>query len=144
MNLSFQDASDQQAGIVRKGSGSQFYNLSTVYNMLYLKKSFNLNVGYNLSYNTIARNDIITHGPIISATTKLLNKKMTTGLSTSYNTSTQDGIQQSSTFNVRLNGAYTGFKSHNLNLTLVNQYRSILNKGQTSNLTGSLGYSYSF
>jgi hypothetical protein len=144
VNLSFQDASDQQAGIVRKGSGSQFYSLSTVYNMLYLKKSFNLIVGYNLSYNTIARNDIITHGPIVSATTKLLNKKMTTGLSTSYNTSTQDGIQESSAFNVRLNGAYTPFKSHNLNLTLVNQYRSMLNKGQTSNLTGSLGYSYSF
>lgn len=144
MNVSFQDASDEQGGILRKGSGSQFYNLASTYNIIYLKKGLSLNLVYNITYNTIGHTEMLTHGPTVGASTKLLKQKMNTGLSTSYNTSTQNGLTQNNTFNIRLNTSYTVLKSHNLNFTLANQYRSMLGKADTSNLTGTLGYSYSF
>lgn len=144
VTLGFQDASDEKGGVVSKGNGSQFYNLSTGYNLIYLKKALSVIGVYNLSYNTIGRKEILTHGPTLSVSSKLLEKKMTAGVSFSYNTSAQEGIAQNDTFNIRLNAAYAVLKSHNLNISLVNQYRSSLGKALTSNFTGTLGYSYSF
>ena len=144
VNVSFQDASDEQGGKVAKGSGSQFYNLASTYHIVYLKKGISLNLAYNITYNTIGHTEMTTHGPTVGVSTKLLKQKMNTGVSTSYNTSTQNGLTQNNTFNIRLNTSYTVLKSHKLNLTLANQYRSTLRKADTSNLTGTLGYSYSF
>jgi len=145
VNIAFQDASDQRVGgVCKKGNGSQIYNLATSYNMLYLKKSIQVNLSYTISHNRTDFNHSLTHGPSAQASTKLLNKNMTTGLLTSYNTSTQRGIQQNSTFNVRLSVAYAVFKAHNLSLALMNQYRSTRNKIQTSDLMGTLGYNWSF
>ena len=144
VNATFQDASDEQGGVVGKGNSSQFYNLATSYGLLYLQRGLNLVFAYNLSYNTIARNDFITQGPTVSANAKLFKTKLTTGLSSSYNNSTAQGKKQNSVLSVRLNAAYTLLKKHNINFSLINQYRSVLNRGNTRDLTGTLGYSFGF
>ena len=144
VNATFQDASDEQGGVVGKGNSSQFYNLATSYGVLYLQRGLNLVFAYNLSYNTIARNDFITQGPTVSANAKLFKKKLTTGLSSSYNSSTSQGKKQNTVLSVRLNAAYTLLKKHNINFSLFNQYRSVLNRGSTRDLTGTLGYSFGF
>lgn len=144
VNLSFQDASDQQGGVVTKGNSSQFYNLATAYNFLFLQKGLNVTLAYNVSYNEIARNDFLTQGPTLSANSKFFNKKLTAGFSTSYNASVAQGAKQSSVLNLRINAAYAVLKKHKLNLSIINQYRSVINKGKTHDLTGTLGYNYAF
>lgn len=141
INVSFQDASDEKGGIVQRGSGSQLYNLSTGYTMLYPKRALSINMLYNASYNATANNRALTHGPTFSANSQWLNKKLNTGLSTSYNNSTQSNVQ---IFNIRLNTSYTLMKQHRLNMSLVNQLKSRENKPSTSSFTGTLGYNYSF
>lgn len=141
INMSFQDASDEKGGILQRGSGSQLYNLSTGYTMLYPKRGLSINMLYSASYNAIASNEALTHGPTISAHGQWLNKKLGTGLSTSYNNSTQGNVQ---IFNVRLNTSYTLMKQHRLNMSLVNQLKSSGNKSSASSFTGTLGYNYSF
>jgi hypothetical protein len=144
VTATFQDASDQQGGVVAKGNSSQFYNLATAYGFLFLQKGLNVMLAYNVSYNTIARNDFITQGPTLSANTKLFQKKLTTGFSSSYNTSASQGAKQSSVLSIRFNAAYTLLKKHNINCSLINQYRSVVNKDNTKDFTGTLGYSFAF
>jgi hypothetical protein len=144
VNATFQDASDEQGGVVTKGNSSQFYNLATAYGFLFLKKGLNVMLAYNISYNTIARNDFITQGPTISANAKLFQKKLTTGFSSSYNTSASQGNRQSSVLSVRFNAAYTLLKKHHINCSLINQYRTVVNKENTKDLTGTVGYSFAF
>lgn len=144
VNATFQDASDEQGGVVAKGNSSQFYNLATAYGFLFLQKGLNVMLAYNISYNTIARNEFITQGPTISANAKLFQKKLTTGFSSSYNTSASQGNRQNSTVSIRFNAAYTLLKKHHVNCSLINQYRTAVNKGNTKDLTGTLGYSFAF
>lgn len=144
VNATFQDASDEQGGVVGKGNSSQFYNLATAYGFLFLKKGLSVTMAYNVSYNTIARNDFITQGPTVSANAKLFQKKLSTGFSSSYNTSASQGSRQSSVFSIRFNAAYTLLKKHNINCSLINQYRTVVNKENTKDFTGTLGYSFAF
>jgi len=144
VNLSFQDASDDQGGTVAKGNSSQFYNMATSYGIQWLQQGMNLTTAYNVSYNTIARNDFITMGPTVSFMARMFKKKLSSGLSASYNFSKQDNIQISSVLSVRLNASYTVFKKHRLNLSLVNQIRETQQTKNTTDLTGTMGYSYSF
>lgn len=144
VTATFQDASDEQGGVVGKGNSSQFYNLATAYGFLFLQKGLNVMLAYNVSYNTIARNDFITQGPTVSANTKLFHKKLTTGFSSSYNTSATQGTRQNSVLSIRFNAAYTLLKKHNINCSLINQYRSVIHKDNTKDFTGTLGYSFAF
>lgn len=144
VTATFQDASDEQGGVVSKGNSSQFYNLATAYGFLFLQKGLNVMLAYNVSYNTIARNDFVTQGPTVSANTKLFQKKLTTGFSSSYNTSATQGTKQSSVLSIRFNAAYTLLKKHNINCSLINQYRTVINKDNTKDFTGTLGYSFAF
>jgi hypothetical protein len=144
VNATFQDASDEQGGVVTKGNSSQFYNLATAYGFLFLKKGMNVMLAYNISYNTIARNDFITQGPTISANAKLFKKKLTTGFSSSYNTSASQGNRQNSVLSIRFNAAYTLLKKHHINASLINQYRTVVNRENTKDITGTLGYSFAF
>ncbi|MBC6111327.1 hypothetical protein ACFOG5_08880 [Pedobacter fastidiosus] len=144
LSLSFQDASDQQGGIVANGNASQFYNLATSYSVMLLKQAIGFTLAYNTSYNTIGKNDFLTMGPTLSLNAKLFKKTLTTSLSTSYNLSNSMGIRQSSVLNVRANASYVVMKKHNLNFSLMNQNRNIMSKGKNNDLTTTLGYGYSF
>ncbi|SES19240.1 hypothetical protein [Pedobacter rhizosphaerae] len=144
LNLSFQDASDQQGGVVVNGSASQFYNLTGSYHLAFIKQGMGVTLGYNSSYNTIGKNNFFTMGPILSINTKLLNKTLSTGLSTAYSLSNSLGIRQSSVLNVRLNATYTVLKKHNLTFCVMNQNRNQVTKGTSYDMTATLGYGYSF
>ncbi|OQP49828.1 hypothetical protein A4H97_28135 [Niastella yeongjuensis] len=144
MNLGFQDAADEQGGSVAKGNSSQFYNLATSYGIQWLKLGMNFTAAYNISYNTIARNDFITMGPTLGFMARLFKKKLSSGLTASYNYSKQDNSLVNSVLSIRWNASYTVFKKHRLNLSLVNQNRESQQTKNTSDFTGTMGYSYSF
>ncbi|QPH39452.1 TonB-dependent receptor [Pedobacter endophyticus] len=144
LNLSFQDATDQQGGIVANGNASQFYNLAAAYNVVLIKQGMGFTLAYNTSYNTIGKNDFLTMGPTLSVNAKFLKKTLVTGFSTSYNLSNSLGVRQSSVLNIRANASYVVLKKHNLNFSLMNQNRNLVSKGKTNDMTATLGYGYSF
>lgn len=144
LNMSFQDATDQQGGIVANGNASQFYNLSAAYNLMLIKQGIGLTVAYNTSYNTIGKNDFLTMGPTLSVQAKLFHKSLISGFSTSYNLSSAQGVKQSSVLNIRANTSYVLMKKHNLNFSLMKQNRNLIAKSKTNDLTATLGYGYSF
>jgi hypothetical protein len=143
INASFQDAYDQQGGIILRGNASQFYNLAAAYSITLLQKGIGITTAYNASYNTIGRNKYLTMGPTAAFNAKLLKKKMNTNVSASYNFSNPEGEQKNSVWNVRMNASYTVFRKHNLNASVINQWRQA-NKNNTRLVTGTLGYSYAF
>jgi hypothetical protein len=143
LNLNVQDAADIQNGVLWKGNGSRFYNTNTAYTLLLIPQQINFTGAFNLSYNSIGRNDFLTLGPTLGMNAKLFNKKATAGFTTSYNSSTADGQQQGQVLNLRMNAAYIFMKKHNLNMNAVHQTRWAP-RGNNSNVTATLGYNYSF
>lgn len=143
LNLNVQDAADIQNGVLWKGNGSRFYNTNTAYTLLLIPQQINFTGAFNLSYNSIGRNDFLTLGPTLGMNAKLFNKKATAGFTTSYNSSTADGQQQGQVLNLRMNAAYIFMKKHNLNINAIHQTRWAP-RGNSSNVTATLGYNYSF
>lgn len=144
LNLSFQDASDQQGGLVTNGNGSQFYNAVAAYNLVFIKQGTGVSLAYNMSYNTIGRNNFLAMGPVVSMNAKFFNKMLTTGVSTSLSFSNSAGTRQSRVLNTRLNASYVVMKKHNLAFALMNQNRNLVSSGNTHDMTATLGYGYNF
>ncbi|RAJ87614.1 hypothetical protein CLV59_101375 [Chitinophaga dinghuensis] len=144
LNLSFQDAADIQNDVLRKGNGSQFYNLSSAYSLMLVPIQTSITAAFNLSYNTIGRNDFMTLGPTLGANTKFFKKKMNAGMSLSYNSSNSGEGAQGQVMNVRLNSGYTFLVRHRLQFTAMQQTRWAPAKPAAKDVTGTLGYNYSF
>jgi len=144
MNFSLQDAADLRNGVLHKGDGSRFYNSNLAYSLMFIPKQINVTAAFNLSYNTIGRDDFLTWGPTAAINSRLFNKKMTAGGSVSYNASTASGVQQGQVLNLRANAGYRMKKKHNLNLSAIQQYRWAPARGTTNDQTVTLGYNYNF
>lgn len=143
VNLSIQDAADIQNDVLYKGNGSRFYNSSTGYTLLLIPKQISFMASFNLSYNTIGRDDFLTLGPTLGVNARLFNRKVTAGFTSSYNQSANNGQQQGQVLNLRMNAGYMLKKKHNLNMNAVHQTKWS-SKGTMGNLTATLGYNYSF
>jgi hypothetical protein len=143
LNFNFQDASDRQGGVVTNGNASQFFNLATAYTYTLLKTGISFITAYNATYNTIGRNSFLTMGPTLGINARLLDKKLTTGFSGSYNTSSGQGSSVGSVLNLRANAALRLEKKHSLTLNLINQNRQAAEKS-TSDFTLTFGYNYTF
>jgi len=109
-----------------------------------LKIGVSIFTAYNVSYNTITRNDYITMGLTAGMNAKLFDKKLTTGFSFSYNFGRGQGSMVSSVVNIIANASYKLFKKHAMNLSVINQNRQVVNKGSTPDYTVTFGYNYSF
>jgi hypothetical protein len=143
-DISFQEAGDKQGGVVRNGNGSRFYNGSVQYNMMQLEQGFNILAAFNVTYNTIGRNDFVTLGPTVGANAKLFRKKLTTGGTISYNASKTDDTWDSRVLNIRCNALYNVLKRHTFSLNVLNQLRSSSAGNSTRDLTVTVGYNFTF
>ena len=145
-NLSFQDAVDKQGGIVRKGNASAFYNANTSYSLVLVPKNISITAAYNFSYNTIGLNDFTTYGPTLGLSSKIIKKQVTTGIIGSYNASKSNASSKdvSKVMIFRYNAAYIFKKKHNVNFSLMNQFRQIAGRPNDTNMMGILGYNFSF
>lgn len=144
VNFSLQDAADLREGVLHKGDGSRFYNGNLAYSLMFIPAQVNVTAAFNLSYNTIGRDDYLTWGPTAAVNSRLFNKKMTAGGSVSYNASTASGVQQGKVLNLRANAGYRVQKKHNLNLSAIQQLRWVPLKGTVNDQTVTLGYNYNF
>ncbi|MEL7003844.1 MAG: hypothetical protein AAFN93_14085, partial [Bacteroidota bacterium] len=146
MNLSFQNATDEQGG-VRQNSGSRFYLANTAYSLSLIPKNLTLTAAFNYNRNESLDISSTTLGPTVAISKSLLEKKLRTTLSSSWNSSFTNGEQVSRVLNFRANGGYSIKKKHNLNLSLVVVNRNTDSESGArafTEFTGTLGYSYNF
>jgi len=73
----------------------------------------------------------------------LFNKTVRSSLSSSYNTSSTDGVKQNSILNFRLNAGYQLLEKHQFNLSALSLIRNTPTNNSTD-LTFTFGYNYSF
>lgn len=141
--FNFQDAADKQGSIVRKGDGSQFYNAMLNYTLGFIPKHINVTAGFNMSYNTIGRNNFMLLAPRVGMAALLWKNKLNLNGAASYNISTATGAQQISVFNIRTQAAYTLFKKHQLGLSINTQFKNSPTLNTTDVIT-MLNYNYAF
>lgn len=144
VNLSFQEAADKQGDIIKPGALSQFYNLSTVYGLLLVPEAIHFNVALNTTFNHVGGEEFLIIGPTLGVKAKVFKKRLTTGLSSSYNASYASGEPQGRVLNLRCNVAYVFWKKHNLTLNTIWQNRELVNKPDTQAITATAVYAYSF
>jgi hypothetical protein len=75
---------------------------------------------------------------------RVFKKAVTTGLSSSYNVSFNEGDVQNKVLNLRWNAGYTLQKRHNVSANTIWQHREIEARGTRQSLTATLAYAYSF
>ncbi len=146
MNLSFQDASDQQGG-VEQNSGNQFYMVNSSYSLALVPQNLTISTSFNYNENRAMNSNTRTLGPTLAVSKSMLDKKLRTTLSSSWNQSYNNGKSVGRVLNIRANGGYSVKQKHNLSLSLavVNRATSTESSSQEFlEFTGTLGYSYSF
>lgn len=146
VNLTFQDASDEQGGI-EQNSGSQFYMANAAYSLSLVPKNMTITAAFNYNRNESVSIETQTLGPTLAISKSLFDRQLRTTLSTSWNESFTNGSQVSRVVNVRANGSYSIKKKHNLNLSMVVVNRESDSEGGAqafTEFTGTLGYSYNF
>lgn len=144
VNVSVQDAADLRNGVLRKGDGSRFYNTNTAYTLMFVPKQISITSAFNLSYNTIGRNDFLTWGPTLGVNARFMKRKVSTGGSISYNASSNGGASQGKVLNLRFNGGYQLAKKQMLNLSIIHQNRWVPAKPTMHDETVTLTYNYNF
>jgi len=86
----------------------------------------------------------VTLGPTLGVNKSLLQKKLRTAGTISWNGSYANGESVSRVLTARVSGAYTIKKAHSFNLSLVGLNRSSQRAATMSELTTTLGYNYNF
>ncbi len=142
--FSFQEAADKRGGMIHPGSVSRFYNGSVSYALLFLPSSVRVTLSANTTYNTAGSGDMLTYGPNAGVSSKFFDKKVSAGISSSYNISSVDGKVKGKVLNVRGSSAWRFLKKHSTNLSLVYQNRSGTSGRSSSDFTTALNYTYSF
>lgn len=144
LSFSFQEAADKRGGIIHPGSASQFYNGSVSYALLFIPSSVRFTLSANATYNTTGTGEIITYGPNAGMSSKFFNKKVSFGISSSYNISSVDGNIKGKILNIRNSSTWSFLKKQSVNLALVYQNRSGTSGKSSSDFTTTLNYTYSF
>jgi hypothetical protein len=141
LGLNFQGTSDKQGSV--EGNLTSLINASLIYNMHFIPQSIGINASFNITKSRFSNISSVMFGPMISVSTKLLNKKVTTLLSGIYNKSI-DNNHQITVFNIRSCIGYTFLKRNKFILSYIYQNRSSnVDHGKYS-ANVNAGYSYTF
>lgn len=143
INLSVQDAVNQQQGQTLQGGASTFYNSALSYLIGYPDRSLNIVGALNSTFSHLDASNNLILGPTLGVNKNFMDKKVSTSFSSSYNTSFSDGKKQTDVFNFRLSGNYLLQEKHNFNMAILSLF-SKRTTGSSSDLTATLTYSYSF
>jgi len=145
--LSYQEAADKQGGIIPEGSASLFYNLALGYGLQFIPQDINVNLNMNLTNNRLNNQDMFILGPVLGIAARFLNKKLTSGITGSYNTGYLSGAKQNEVWNFRFNTSYLLLKKHNLSLSAIYRNNALLRNtimARNNGLTITTAYSYRF
>ncbi|MDR2039185.1 MAG: hypothetical protein LBQ60_14785 [Bacteroidales bacterium] len=143
-NLNFQEAADKENDIIRTGSVSRFYNFASTYGLLFVPLGLQITTSANVTYNTIGFDKSLTCGPTLGMMASLFEKKLTTGVATSYNVSTSNGNATGNILNLRWNMSYIFWKRNTFSLILISQRREVKERDTTKDFTATCTYAYRF
>ncbi|TRX33236.1 hypothetical protein FNW52_15875 [Flavobacterium sp. ZT3R18] len=142
-NFSMQESSNEQQGQTVAGGATTFYNSAISYIQGYPTKDLNFMGSLNNTYSQIETGNNLIIGPTLGVTKLLMDRKLNTSFSTSYNSSFSNGNKQNDIFNLRLTGSYLYLEKHSFNMSVI----SLFGKTTTSknnDVTATLTYAYSF
>lgn len=143
LNLLYQDSKNYQENTELKDQSNDFYNASTSYSLAFLEKELNFSLSGNLTYNkTKALNNVIW-GPTLAVSKQFFNKKLRTQFSTSYNTSSVNGLKQNDNLNFRLSSSYQYLKSHSFGLNSLSLHK-LSGRENKNDFTVIFSYNYIF
>ncbi len=147
INLSFQDTQDLQeqifTGAENTVNSSQFYNGATAYTISFPEKTLSVSAAFNATLNKVMDDNTVTLGPTLVVNKQFFDKRVRSSLSSSYNTTSNDGERQNSILNFRLNAGYQLFEKHQFNMSLLALFRDAQTTSN-NDFTATIGYNYSF
>ncbi|WP_197051505.1 hypothetical protein [Prevotella sp. S7-1-8] len=143
---SYQEAADKQGQYIIPGNLTRFLNLGANYGIDFTPLDFSMTAGVNVSNNYASRKNVLTLGPTLTCTKRLLKQALTTGLTLSMNQTQEEGRKLATIYNVRWHAIYRFLKRHGLNASVAYQHRSLSEASfsNSSSLTSQVSYSYSF
>jgi len=145
--LSYQEAADKQGGVIPEGGATLFYNASLGYGLQLVPRQIDLNLSLNLTDSRLNNQDMLILGPTLGVATRFFDKKLTTGITGSYNTGYLAGEKQNEVWNLRFNSSYLLQKKHNFSLTAIYRNNAALRNmamARSNGLTITTAYSYRF
>ena len=143
LNFNFQEAVNKRGDIAYIGDITRFYTFATTYGLQF-PKGIQLISIFNLSYNDMGISNQLTLGPSIGINGQFLEKTLSAGILTSYNTGFTDGNAQNSIANIRGNIGYKPWQHHQFMANCIYQLRSYTGKDNTHGITATIGYAYNF
>ncbi|MCL2098551.1 MAG: hypothetical protein FWH23_07340 [Bacteroidales bacterium] len=142
-NLNFQEAVSKHGDIAYIGDITRFYTFATTYGLQF-PKGIQLISAFNISYNDMGISNQLTVGPSVGVSGHFLEKTLSVGILTSYNTNFADGNAQNNIANIRGNIGCRLWKHHQLTANCIYQLRSYTGKDNTHGITATIGYAYNF
>ncbi|PSL44256.1 hypothetical protein CLV51_106122 [Chitinophaga niastensis] len=142
-NVSYMQSADMQGG-VKQASGAVFYNLNTAYSLQFVPKDLSVTLGFNANTNNSVNLRTVTLGPTFGVNKSLMQKKLRTAGTVSWNGSYTNGKSTSRVLTTRVSGAYSIKKAHSFNLSVVGLNRTSQRVATMSEVTTTLGYNYNF
>lgn len=144
-NASYQEAADKQGQYIMPDNLTRFLNLGANYGIDFSPLEFSMTAGVNVSNNYASRKNVLTLGPTLTCTKRLLKKSLTTGLTLSMNQTNEEDKKLATIYNVRWHAGYRFLKRHGLNAGVTYQYRSLsIHANNSSSITSQISYNYSF
>jgi hypothetical protein len=141
LGLNFQGTSDKQGSV--EENLTSLINASLIYNIHFIPKCIGINASFNITKSKFSNNNSIMLGPMISLSTKLLNKNVTVLISGVYNKNI-DNNHQITVFNIRSCIGYTFLKRNKFIFSYIYQNRSSNVDHEKYSANVNAGYSYTF
>lgn len=140
MTLTWQSAAGEGAS-----AAARFYNLSTGYSVAMPSHNTSLSLTFNANAHQGDFMTAGTLGPSASVSKSYFRRKMRMTLSSSWNTTHNNGSSRRTQFNARLSCASTVLNNHNLSVSFVFVKRKSESASTSAKeFTGTIGYNYSF
>lgn len=142
-NLTWQAAADKQGR--NDDSGASFYNLNAGYSLSLVPTHMTLSITFNATINESPGMQSRMLGPTASLSKSFFSRKLRTTLSSSWNTSANNGRKIHTVANARMNTSLSIHKQHNVSLSAVIMKRAVAGDAagrSYTEFTATLGYSY--
>lgn len=144
LNLTSQIAANEQQG--NPNSGSVFYNGNLNYTISLIPKNMSITTAVTYNHSKMPETNTSMFGPMASVSKTFLEKTLRTMLSLAWNQTNVNEKATSNIINFRINATYNLKKKHNFNLSMValNKTDKVQDRGNFTEYTLTMGYSYSF
>lgn len=147
LNLSYQKTNEKQDDFLTdiNTNNSNFFNGNIGYTISLVPQQLSITGAFNSTFNTIDTIKTTIMGPTLAVAKYFFDKKLRTSLSSAYNSSTTDGVQQATILNFRLGSSYRYKEKHNFNLNAIQLLRnSKVQQVKANDFTLTFGYAYAF